>query len=402
VTKHQSNIDQNKMINDLIKVCNINSHSYNPEGVNKVGDFFISKFKNSFKDKIEIEVVNLDHHKVINDKAELEQRELGKMIFIKKESSTAKHKVLLMGHLDTVFPRESSFQECLQIDESTINGPGVADLKGGLLVMHKALELLEASEFADNISWTICLNPEEEIGSPESQKHFEKLAKEHDLGLIFEPSLSDGSIAWQRKGTGNFQLIVKGKAAHVGREFIKGQSAIFALAEFMTEANKLNSKEENIIINFGKVTGGGALNTVPDRAVLGINIRTQEDKDEKIALKHLNKIIENLNQKENLELTLHGKLNRKPKIPNERMEKLYIALKECADELGLSFEKRNTGGCCDGNNLYEYGLINIDTLGVRGGKIHSSEEFICLESLVERSELNARFLIKLAKNEVSI
>lgn len=389
-------INQKDMIQDLIEVCNINSHAYNPKGINKVADFLIQKYIKSFKDKIKIEKFQVDDHQIINDKGELENKALGEMVFIKKEVTRPKYKVMLMGHLDTVFPEDCDFQACSDIDAKTINGPGVADLKGGLIVMHKALELLEASEHADEIAWTVVFNPDEEIGSPESQKHFEKLAKDHDLGMIFEPSLSDGSIAWRRKGTGNFQLVAKGKAAHVGREFSAGQSAIFALSEFMQEANKLNSPEENIIINFGKISGGGALNTVPDNAVLGINIRTENIEDEKIALDHLNGIVSKLNQKENLELTLHGKLNRKPKIPNEKMDRLYELFLECAKELNLDFAKRNTGGCCDGNNLYEYGLVNIDTLGVRGGKIHSDEEFICLDSLVERSKLNALFLEKLA------
>ena len=268
--------------------------------------------------------------------------------------------------------------------------------------MHRALEVLETSEYADQISWTVVFNPDEEIGSPQSQKHFKELADNHDLGMIFEPSLSDGSIAWRRKGTGNFQLVAKGKAAHVGREFSKGESAIFALAEFMQEANQLNSKEENIIINFGKISGGGALNTVPDTAVLGINIRTQDIADEKIALDHLQNIIDKLNQRENLELKLHGKINRKPKIPNEKMDKLYEIFLSCANDLGQDLKQRNTGGCCDGNNLYEYGLINIDTLGVCGGKIHSDEEFICLSSLKERAELNGLFLLKLASGDAVI
>ena len=390
------------MISDLIEVCNINSHSYNPSGVNSVADFYINKFQNSFKNKITIERLKLGSHQIMSDKGEFEQKELGDLIFIKKASSRASYRVLLMGHLDTVYPIDSQFQKCGKIDGDILNGPGVSDIKGGLLVMHKALEILESSKDADNIAWTVCLNPDEEIGSPESQKYFERLANEHDLAMIFEPSLSDGSIAWQRKGTGNFQLVAKGKAAHVGREFSSGQSAIYALAEFMIEANKLNSKEENIIINFGKITGGGALNTVPDKAVLGINIRTQALEDEKIAIDHLHKIINELNKKENLELSLHGKLNRKPKIPNEKMERLYEAFQSCAKELGLDLKKRNTGGCCDGNNLHEFGLANLDTLGVRGGNIHSKDEFICLDSLVERSQLNGLFLLKLASNEIKI
>lgn len=389
------------MLDDLIKVANINSHSYNAAGVNKVADFFIDKFQKSFANKIEIERVQVPDHDLVNAKGEFEKKELGDMVFIRKVSVDAKYKILLMGHLDTVFPLDSSFQECKKLDDQTMNGPGVSDLKGGLLVMHKALEELESLAEAENISWTVVLNPDEEIGSPSSAAYFKELADGHDFGMIYEPSLSDGSIAWQRKGSGNFQLVAKGKSAHVGREFDKGQSAILALAEFMVEAHKLNEKE-NIIINFGKITGGGALNAVPDKAVLGINIRTERMEDEAIALEALQEIIRDLNKKENLELELHGKLNRKPKIPNEKMDKLYDAFLSCANELGQSFEKRNTGGCCDGNNLYEYGLANLDTLGVRGGNIHSSDEFVCLDSLEERVQLSALFLKKLAQGEFKL
>ena len=388
------------MIDDLITICEINSHAYNTEGVNQVAEFLINKYQKSFTN-IEVEKIKLDNHKVINDRAELENKALGNLVFIKKHVEKPVARVMLMGHLDTVFPPSSHFQKCKHLDDKTINGPGVADLKGGLLVMHKALEELEAKA-PDKISWTVVFNPDEEIGSPQSQLYFEELAKNHDIGMIYEPSLSDGSIAWRRKGTGNFQLVARGKAAHVGREFSKGKSAIFALAQFIQEANKLNSPQENIIINFGKISGGGALNSVPETAVLGINIRTENLEDEKIALDHLNSIIEKMNQEENLELTLHGKLNRKPKIPNEKMEKLYAAFLACAQELNLEFAQRNTGGCCDGNNFHEYGLVNLDTLGVRGGNIHSDQEFICTDSLEERSSLSALFLVKLASGQVTI
>jgi glutamate carboxypeptidase len=395
-------INQKEMIEDLVALCNINSYSYNVTGVNEVGNILVDKFKNIFQEKISIEKKILEDDQILNSQGDFINKKLGDLIFIKKEIVNAQYKILLMGHLDTVFSEESDFQTCTEIDDNTINGPGVADLKGGLLVMLKALEIFENSRFADEISWTVCLNPDEEVGSPQSQNHFAKLAQEHDFGLIFEPSLADGSIAWRRKGTGNFHVLAQGKAAHVGREFSKGQNAIYALAEFMLEANKLNNKEENIIVNFGKINGGGALNVVADQASLSINIRTHSLADEKIALDKFKEIITDLNKKENLKLELVGKLNRKPKIPNEKMQKLFTAYQKCAQELEQNFSKRDTGGCCDGNNLFEFGLANLDCMGVLGGKIHSSDEFICLDSLSQRSLLNALFLMKLASGELEV
>jgi glutamate carboxypeptidase len=295
--------------------------------------------------------------------------------------------------MDTVYPIDSSFQSCTQIDTNTLNGPGVADLKGGLVVMLKALETLEASPYAENVEWEVFINPDEEIGSPGSQKLFPELAASNDLALIYEPSLSDGSIAYRRKGTGNFTLVVRGKAAHVGREFNEGASAILATAEFINQANGLNSS--SVIINFGKIEGGGPLNVVPDLAILGINIRVEHSEDAARIEKAFHEIINNLNSQKHIEAKLYGSLNRKPKIPNKQLDELYNTIAECAAELGQSIQKKDTGGCCDGNNLWEFGLVNIDTMGVRGGNIHSPQEFVCLDSLVERAKLSALFLMKL-------
>ncbi len=392
-----------EMVRLLVDWANINSHSYNLKGLSTMLEKIKAQFTmltNKYPHlKLDIEELELVKHLTIDSKGNEVELALAKALRIRKlNASPHAHKVLLMGHMDTVYPLDSSFQSCLQIDDVTLNGPGVADLKGGLIVMLKAIELLEASPYAKNIQWEVFINPDEEIGSPGSQKLFPELAANNDLALIYEPSLSDGSIAYRRKGTGNFTLVVRGKAAHVGREFKEGASAILAAAEFIYEANQFNS--DTVTINFGKIEGGGSLNVVPDLAILGINIRVESTEDATRIEKAFNEIISKLNLQDNIEAKLYGSLNRKPKIPTKQLDDLYNAIAECATELGQSIQKKDTGGCCDGNNLWEFGLVNIDTMGVRGGQIHSPKEFVCLDSLVERAKLSALFLMKLGAKEV--
>lgn len=354
-----------------------------------------AQYQQSFQD-IEIEELEVPDQITVDEVGNELKIPLGKSLSIRRINTKPDAiPILLMGHMDTVFPIDSDFQTCSMIDKQTMGGPGVADLKGGLVVMLKALELFEASDQAGSIAWQVFINADEEIGSPGSQTLFPEIAKRNKVGLIYEPGLSDGSIAYRRKGVGNFTVIARGKAAHVGREFKQGASAIVALADFITATNKLNS--DSLIINFGAIEGGGPLNAVPDRASLGINIRVEDQGDIDHANQELERIIKEINQTENIELSLHGKFNRKPKIPNQELENLYSLIETCAKELNLAISKRDTGGCCDGNNLFEHGLVNIDTLGVRGGKIHSPEEFTCIDSFEERINLSLAILKKLSK-----
>lgn len=388
----------NGMQEQLIDWANINSHSYNLAGLATMLEKIKAQFHNLTSKhphlKLNIETLELAKHLTIDQKGNEVEINLGKALRVRKLNAPAKaRKILLMGHMDTVYPVDSSFQSCTAIDKNILNGPGVADLKGGLIVMLKAIDILESSPYANNIQWEVFINPDEEIGSPGSQKLFSELAASNELALIYEPSLSDGSIAYRRKGTGNFTLVVRGKAAHVGREFSAGASAILAAAEFIHQANKLNS--DSVIINFGKIEGGGALNVVPDLAILGINIRVETNEDASRTEKAFQDIITNLHLTKNIDAKLYGNLNRKPKIPNSKLDELYNSIAECAKLLGQNIQKKDTGGCCDGNNLWEYGLVNIDTMGVRGGQIHSPQEFVCLDSLIERAKLSALFLMKL-------
>ncbi|MCH2226140.1 MAG: hydrolase [Candidatus Caenarcaniphilales bacterium] len=384
----------------LTQIANINSYSYNVEGLSKVKELLKSWYQNFENNcpklKLKYEEFDLKPQKFISRSGQIEEKQLGKALLISKEIDPNLPSILLMGHMDTVFPESLGFNECKDLGNGIMNGPGVSDLKGGLVVILKALEKFENSELADKLNWQVFFNPDEEVGSPGSSKIFPMLAEKNKWGLIYEPSLPDGSFTYRRKGAANYQLAIHGKASHVGRAFDEGTSAILIAAEFINQAQALN-ENPNIIINFGKIEGGGPLNIVPELAILGINIRIEENTDEKLVLKKLNQIIDELQDKySDAKFLLQGKFNRKPKVPNTELDLLYEVLEDCTKELNLDFKKRNTGGCCDGNNLWEYGLPNIDTLGVRGKDIHSTEEIIYLDSLEERTELSFLLLKRLA------
>ena len=197
---------------------------------------------------------------------------LGQAIAITKRPK-APLRILLNIHLDTVYPPDSSFQ-AVREEVGTLHGPGVADAKGGLAVMLTALEALERSPNAERIGWRVLLNPDEEIGSPGSASLLADTARDCQFGLLFEPALPDGALVNRRRGSGNFSIIVRGRAAHVGRDFEAGRSALVAAAKISLQLHSLNQSLPGVTLNVGAIDGGGPANVVPDLAICRINIRT--------------------------------------------------------------------------------------------------------------------------------
>ena len=185
--------------------------------------------------------------------------------------------------MDTVFAADHAFQHYQYVDDNCVNGPGVADMKGGLLVMLTALQALELSPNATNLGWEVLINADEEIGSIGSAPLLHDSALRNHLGLIYEPSMPDGTLAGARKGSGNFSLLIRGKAAHAGREHHLGRNAIAALATAMTALDNLNQHSDNITVNLGRIVGGGAVNVVPDLAICHFNVRTVTHEDQQFA-----------------------------------------------------------------------------------------------------------------------
>ncbi len=386
------------LVAKIIDWANINSYSYNLSGLAKMLNLIKTEFE-SFAN-LEIQELDLAAQNYINRQGELEKRPLGRMLIVRKSNPQAQLRVLLGGHMDTVYPPDHSFQRCETLDSKSIRGPGVADLKGGLVVMIEALRRFEASPEASNLAWTVFINPDEELGSPGSAPILARLAKEHDLALVYEPSLADGSLAYRRMGTGNFTILAHGKSSHVGRDFKSGRNALMALAELALILEGLNAENNNIILNVANIISEGPLNVVPDFALLRFNIRLKDNISGDIILTKIHEEILKISKNREVAMKLEGAVTSPAKIPDSRLEALYKSMQDCGRELGLELRLQDTGGCCDGNKLWASGLANIDTLGVRGGQIHSDQEFILVDSIEERIQLSLNFLKKLSLNHV--
>lgn len=373
----------------------INSGSYNLVGLRTMRAALAEAFAPLGGSE---EVVPLQPITQINAKGEAVQVPIAEALRITKRPE-APIQILLVGHMDTVYGIDHPFQKTRQISESILNGPGVADLKGGLVVMLHALMALEQSPWAQNLGWQVLLNPDEEIGSIASDPLLKIAAKGKTLGMVYEPALADGTLAGARKGSGNFTLVVRGRAAHAGRNPEEGRNAIAALAELTSAIFSLNGAREGVTLNPGKIEGGGALNVVPDLAIMRFNIRTRVVEDEAWVLGEVNKLVSNLSNKDGYSAEIHGHFTRKPKPMAPAVKAVFDLVQACGAELGLTIGIKPSGGCCDGNNLWHYGLPNVDTLGVRGANIHSSDEVCYLDSFVERAQLSALILMKLAKGD---
>jgi len=376
----------------LVTLARINSGSDNVAGVNQVGECMAGYFSAL---GAEVDRRALTAATQVDDDGEVTSRPLGDA-FLFSRRPHAPLQVLLVGHLDTVFAVDHPFQKVREIAGNRLNGPGVADLKGGLVVMHTALAALEASPWRDHIGWQVILNPDEEIGSPGSAPLLAEAAQKADVGLIFEPAMPDGSLAGARKGSGNFALVFHGHAAHAGREHHLGRNALRALADALTAIDTLNGERDGVTINPAFVAGGGANNVVPDRGLLRFNVRIERAEDEAWFQHQLDSILAALNARDGITVECHGGFGRKPKILDARQLQLFNRVAACGRELGQDIVWHPTGGCCDGNNLAAAGLPNVDTLGVIGGAIHSSDEYVELDSLVPRAQLTALLLARLA------
>ncbi|MCU0729234.1 MAG: M20/M25/M40 family metallo-hydrolase [Sphingopyxis sp.] len=261
-------------------------------------------------------------------------------------------RMLFTGHMDTVFPVDHPFQHTRWLDDGqTINGPGVADMKGGIAVMLAALSAVEASGAGDGFGYDIILNSDEEVGSLSSAALIAALARDKAAAFTYEPSaLPDGTLAGARPGSGNFAITIRGKSAHAGRNPEDGRNAIVAAADLAVRLK--SAVRPGIAINPAKIDGGSG-----------------------------NKC--------------HGHFARPPKPIDARSERLFEIVNRAGSDLGLSIGRKDSGGVCDGNNIAACGVPVVDTMGVRGGSIHSDAEFMIVDSLSERARLSALAILRI-------
>ena len=304
--------------------------------------------------------------------------------------------LLLTGHMDTVFAVDHPFQQLQWLDEGVLNGPGVADMKGGIAVMLAALSAAETAPEFRSVGYQVMINSDEETGSASSAELIKHLAQGKVAALTYEPSaLPDGTLAGARAGSGNFSMIVTGRSAHAGRNPQEGRNALLAAADLALRLKALT--REGLSVNPAKIDGGSPNNVVPDHAVLRVNFRPHDPAMETYAQNEIKRLIDLIQAEHEVSIHLHGHFNRPPKPLTPDAERLFGLVKKCGEDLGLSIGWKSTGGVCDGNNIAACGVPVVDTMGVRGGSIHSSDEFLITESLVERAKLSTLTMLRIAQ-----
>ena len=310
----------------------------------------------------------------------------------------AERRFVLTGHMDTVFPADHPFQDTVWLDDETINGPGTADMKGGLNVILHSLTTFEGIEGSQRVGYDVIINSDEETGSLASRALIEELAHGKYAALTYEPSaLPDGTLAHARGGTGNYSITFTGKSAHAGRNPQDGRNAIVAASDLVLRIKALEA--EDITVNPAKIEGGSANNVVPDLAVLRFNIRPKSTEAMSRFEAELEALITQVAAQHDVGVHRHGGVTRPPKPVDAKAQRLFDLVKACGAELGQQIGWKSTGGVCDGNNIAATGVPVVDTLGVRGGAIHSPDEFMIVPSLRERAALSALVLAKLSTGD---
>jgi glutamate carboxypeptidase len=321
-----------------------------------------------------------------------------------RQRPAAPIQVLLCGHYDTVFEADDPFQSCRWLDPVTLNGPGTADMKGGIVTLFAALQAFEQTLGADQLGWEVLLTPDEETGSHGTVQLFRGASAHHQFGFVFEPARPTGAIIHSRKGTGVITATCHGRAAHAAKVPNDGRNAILGLAEFLLDAAKIPTALPEVLINVGNVRGGTvATNVVPHLAVAEIDVRITRPADREPLLARLHELAGRIGARDGFRLELTGGFNRPPKPCLPAEEAVFGEWQRAAADVGVApFTWVHGGGGSDGNFLTEGGLPNLDGLGPLGDQLHSDREFCRVETIAPRAQIVALFLHRVAIGEVKL
>jgi glutamate carboxypeptidase len=380
----------------LIKWCEINTGSRNTKGLQS----FLPLLQEAFSALPgTMATIALQPEQVVSDKGIVEPIALCDSLHVVVRLD-APIKLVMTGHYDTVYPVSSAFQKVVDLGDGRVNGPGVADMKGGILILLEALKAFETLPFASAIGYEVLISPDEEIGSPGSGPILSQIGARSDVGLTYEPALADGSMSGARKGSGNYALTIHGKAAHVGRAHADGRSAVAAAARFVAGLEALNGVRAGVTFNTGRIDGGGPTNVVPDLAIVRFNVRAPDLADAAWAQEQVDALVASHVQTDGIHTHMHGGFTRPPKPRTSAQELVFAQVAAAGKAVGLDMVYKDTGGVCEGNNLAASGCANVDTLGPRGGLIHSDQEFAILESFPERVRLSLAILCGYATGQL--
>lgn len=297
---------------------------------------------------------------------------------------------LVLGHTDTVWPVGTLEEMPVVVEDGKMRGPGVFDMKGGLVQMIYALRALHDLELDPRVAPVVFVNSDEEESSHDSIRHIERLARYADRAFVLEPGLGPrGKLKNARKGTGRFTIRVSGVRAHSGVEPEAGASAILALSRVVQQLHEASDPERGATLNVGIIEGGQRANVVAPESEARVDARTTSQEDVEWLRERLASLETGV---PGTELEIEGGFNRPPMEPTEGNDALWRAARELGKELDLDLEVGTSGGASDGNNAAKY-VPTLDGLGAVGGGSHAPHEHVVLDAMPERAALLALMLL---------
>ncbi|MEZ6000607.1 hydrolase [Hyphomonas sp.] len=380
------------MISQTQSWASINTGSWNVEGLRKLAPILVDAFSEL---DAEVRLEAGDPFEAVNDAGETEATETSSVIRVSARPD-APVQVIMSGHYDTVFP-PGTFETIRDLGDGRLNGPGLADMKGGLCIMREALLAFESGPLKHRLGYQIVITPDEEIGNFASARALTEAARSGaHIGMTYEPCMDTGAMSGGRKGSAVFDIVLHGRAAHAGRAKNEGRSAIEAAAELVVGLEALNGLRDGVTLNVGSIDGGGPVNIVPDLAIVRFGARAPDADAAAWATEEVQRLFAKATARDGIHGHLHGGFYRPPKPRNAAQQALFDAVRETGQAIGLDLVFEDTGGVCEGNNIFAAGVPNVDTLGVMGGRIHSNEEYVLTDSFSERATLSALLLNRLA------
>lgn len=366
----------------LAELVEVNSFTENVEGGQKVGAMLRELY----------DVEGLESGRVKSSSGKFADH----LVMSSAWTTIGQSPIALVGHLDTVFP-PGTF-EGYKRDGDLARGPGVLDMKGGLVVVAWALKALaEAGALETLPGLRLVIVADEEVGSPEGQKVIASAIEGARGALVFEAGRKNDLVITRRKGTGAVTVVAHGKAAHAGNAHKEGANALWALAKLIDRAQMLTDYERGVTLNVGKVTGGSSKNTVPDRAEALVDLRFESRADGEALVEALRKAAEECAASvPGTRIEIEGGIARLPLERTDASVRLMESYGAAASASGLgSGEAGLIGGGSDASTAHAMGIAAIDGLGPRGIGFHTKDEQIEVRTLVQKAQALARFLVSL-------
>lgn len=368
----------NDYLEELRPLINVDCGTYTVEGI----EYIAAEFEKKYQVMEGWTIKRIDCGKA------------GVGLEVRNKPQTEHIDVMMIGHMDTVFPVGTAAERPMSVDSEKAYGPGVSDMKSGLLNVVYALRHLDP-ETLDKLSICVCMNPDEETGSLDSVDWIQETAKKAKNVLVAEAARADGGLVKARKGMARYKTTFNGKAAHAGNEPENGRSAITEMANWILAANAMTNFESGTTLNVGVVAGGAGANIVPDLATAIVDVRFWDNAEYDQVDTTLNGMIQTPFV-EGVTVELTREAYKPSMVPSEQTQSLMAIVEQSAQELDIDISWKEVGGGSDANNTAILGVPTLDGLGPIGAGFHSADEYLLLASIEPRIRMLIRVLEKIA------